>query len=249
MTHPFIWHYLLIAPHVLLLAVLVALLRNKIYKQFPIFFAFIVQEIVQSMVMIPLIESHTVSAKNYHIAYTVTLILTTAFYFGIIHELFGHMFRNYPALNRFGRPLFGWLTIGLLIITLCLAAYTGVYANQLTFVAYLFDRTAGILQAGLLICLFVFSSQLGLSLRGHVFGIAFGQGIVASAGLIASAISSHTGFAFVVPADYFVMAVYHVCVLIWIFYLFAPEKSYAPATLPQHDLDIWKLELERLLKQ
>jgi hypothetical protein len=249
MTHPFIWHYLLIAPHVLLLVVLVALLRNRIYRQFPIFFAYIVQEIVQSAVMIPMIESRSTNPREYHIAYTVTLISSTAFRFGIIHELFAHIFRNYLVLNHFGRPIFRWVTVVLLLTTLGLAAYTGTYANQLPFVAYMFDRTASVLQAGLLICLFAFSSQLGLSWRSHVFGIAFGLGVVASSNLIASAIRSYTGFAFVRPIDYFVMVVNHCCVFIWIFYLFAPEKSYAPTVLPQHDLDTWNLELERLLKQ
>lgn len=249
MSFPFIWHYLLIVPHALLVVVLIALLRKHRYKQFPIFFAYVVQEIIQSFVMISLIESPSTTGGQYHIAYTVSLILNTAFYFGILHELFSHIFRNYAALRKFGKPLFGWITVGFLVITLGLAVYTGAYGNQLMFLSYLFDRTAGVLQTGLLICLFLFSSRLGLSWRSHVFGITFGMGILASADLISAAIRSQTGFTYYMALDYFGMVSFHLCVLVWIFYLFAPEKSYAPKALPAHDLESWNIELERLLKQ
>jgi hypothetical protein len=42
-----------------------------------------------------------------------------------------------------------------------------------------------------------------------------------------------------------------VCVLIWFYYLLVPEKSStkSAAPLPEHSLDIWNRELERLLQQ
>ena len=45
---------------------------------------------------------------------------------------------------------------------------------------------------------------------------------------------------------------YHVCVLIWFYYLLVPrESSYArPAVpLPENNLDVWNRELERLVHQ
>jgi hypothetical protein len=244
----FVWQYLLIAPRILLVVVLVVLVRRKLYRQFPIFFAYVVEEIVQS-VMIWLIESPSTSQKEYAIAYSLAFAVSTAFRFGVLHEIFANIFRNYAGLHRFGTPLFRWLTVGLLSVAFVLAAFTGAYADQLMFVVHLFDRTASILQCGLLVGLFLFSSHLGLSWRSHVFGIALGLGIIASANLAASAIRSQTGATYYVALNYLVMVVYHFSVLLWIFYLFAPERSYSPTALPQHDLETWNLELERLLKQ
>jgi hypothetical protein len=244
----FFFHYLLIVPHALLIVVLLALFRRRLYRQFPIFFAYIIEEILQSAFMITLIEVPSTPFKEYAIAYSLAFAVSTAFRFGVVYEIFAHMFRNYGALDRFLRPLFGWAIVGLLSVALGFAACTGAYSNHVMFVVHLLDRTASILQCGLLVGLFLFSSQLGLSWRSHVFGIALGVGIKASADLAASAIRSQMGFLYYRQLDYVVMATYHCCVLIWIFYLFAPERSYAPKALPQHDLETWNLELERLLK-
>jgi hypothetical protein len=48
-----------------------------------------------------------------------------------------------------------------------------------------------------------------------------------------------------------VMAAYHCCVLIWIFYLVAPERiTYrTPNKLSEDDLGVWNEELQRLLQQ
>jgi hypothetical protein len=50
--------------------------------------------------------------------------------------------------------------------------------------------------------------------------------------------------------DFLNMATYQVCVLIWFYYLLGPQKSpTTSAPLPEHNLDIWNRELERLLQQ
>ena len=52
-------------------------------------------------------------------------------------------------------------------------------------------------------------------------------------------------------SSYFVnMATYHVCVLIWFYYLLVPSKVAAkPAVpLPENNLEVWNRELERLVQ-
>jgi hypothetical protein len=245
-----IYQYLLIVPHLLLVAVLVALFRHRLYRHFPIFFAYVVQELVQAVFMIPLIESPSLTFRRYAIPYTISLAISTALRFGIIYEIFAHIFRNYPALARFGKPVFRWATVGLILLALGSSFVAwGSNGDYFPLVLSVFDRTVSFLQCGLLVSLFLFSAQLALSWKSQVFGIALGVGVNASADLAAAAIRFQTGVKYTLALDYFVMAVYHFCVLIWIFYLFAPERSYAPKALPQHDLETWNLELERLLKQ
>ena len=45
------------------------------------------------------------------------------------------------------------------------------------------------------------------------------------------------------------MATYHVCVLIWFYYLLVPQKIPAKPVvpLPENNLDVWNRELERLV--
>ncbi|MGA7358541.1 MAG: hypothetical protein WCF73_18450, partial [Candidatus Sulfotelmatobacter sp.] len=51
--------------------------------------------------------------------------------------------------------------------------------------------------------------------------------------------------------DFVIMATYHVCVLIWFYYLLVPQRNAATSAvpLPEHNLELWNRELERLLQQ
>ena len=245
----YIFQYLLIAPRVLLLVVLVIIVSRRLYRQFPFFSAYIVQEIIQSAVMIALIASPAITGDQYTVAYAIAFGVRAVFSLGVLYEIFIHMFCNHSMVERWGKAIFRWAAVALLFGGLGLAALTGSYNDHLRFVVQLLNRTTSILQCGLLCALFIFATHLGLSWRSHIFGIALGVGVLASTDLAASAIRSQTGLTYRLPLDYFVMAAYHFSVLIWIFYLLAPERSYAPTALPQHDLETWNLELERLLKQ
>jgi hypothetical protein len=241
--------YLLIAPRLLLVVALIALLRHRLYRQFPMFFAYVVSEIVQGAVIVPMILSHSTRVGLYAAAYYSGLALSTALRFGIIHEIFAHMFRNYAVLHRLGKPLFRWVTVGLLLVGLALAAYQGGHDTKpLASVVHVLDLAASILQCGLLFGLFFFSSYLGLSWRSYLFGIAFGLGVFASADLVAAAIRAQTGLLYYIPLNYFTMGTYQCCVLVWVFYLLAPERvtQYTLKTLPENDLEVWNQELQRL---
>ena len=245
-----LWNYLLIVPHLLVVVVFIALLRRRLYRQFPMFFAYIVGEIVQAAIILPMIYFRSTTGDEYAIAYYVALAVSTALRFGIIHEVFAHMFRNYTALSRFGKPLFRWATVGLLLAGLALAASAGGHdPRRLMSIVHVLHRAASILQCGLLIGLFFFSSYLGLSWRSYIFGIALGVGAVASGDLIAAAIRSQTGYTYNVFLNYFTMGIYHCSVVVWIFYLLAPERisQYNLKTLPENDLELWNQELRRLL--
>jgi hypothetical protein len=113
------------------------------------------------------------------------------------------------------------------------------------------SRTASFLQAGLLIILFLFSSYLGLSWRNQVFGIALGLGIFSCVDLAAAAIRSEFGTEHTNNLYYYTMGVYHVCVLVWLAYLWLPEKvtQFALKAVPEHDLESWNKELQRLIQQ
>jgi hypothetical protein len=246
-----LWYYLLVVPHLLLVVVLVALLRRGVYRQFPIFCAYIAFEITQFVVLFAMLRSSK-SGVAYGIGYSVGLTLSTALRFGIIHEIYGHLLRNYAALHRFGTPLFRWITVGLLLIAVLVAwGAGGTDPSWILFVVHVLDRTASIVQCGLLLGLFLFSAYLGLSWRSHVFGIALGMGVFASVELAASAIRAQTGFVYNAYLNYATMATYHLCVLVWIFYLWAPERSpqYKVRTVPEHDLESWNQELQRLIHQ
>jgi hypothetical protein len=244
--------YLIVAPHLLLGGVIVLFCRKRLYTQFPLFFAYTIAEMLQFAVLFPMLRIRSVTGWQYTFAYWIGMSVSAALRFGVIHEIFSHVFHNYRSISSYGRPAFRWLTVGLVGVTLLLAMYTGVNGlDRLASVVYLLDRAASITQCVLLVALFFLASFLGLSLRSHVFGIALGLGVFASVELVTAAIRSQVGYAGSTAVNFLLMATYHVCVLLWLFYLWAPERSpqYAVKALPEHDLEDWNKELQRLIQQ
>ena len=78
-----------------------------------------------------------------------------------------------------------------------------------------------------------------------------GLGVLSTIELAVSAIRAETGYAYNVFLNYLALATYHACVLVWAFYLWAPERSpqYAVRILPEADLENWNRELQRLLNR
>jgi len=245
-----LWYYLWIAPAVVQLLVVGVMVRRKLYQQFPIFFAYAAFAVCSFAVVFATYVSPLFSGDDYTHAYSIRLAVTTALRFGIIYEIFFHLVRNYPPVSRFARPIFGWTLVALLLAGVVLAAFVpGNAAEHYMYVIRVLDRTASILQCGLLLALFGFSEYLGLSWRNHLFGIALGLGIFASVELAVAAVRAQLGY--VKSLDYVSMGTYHICALIWLVYVLKRERvaSVAFTTLPAHDTEVWNQELQRLLRQ
>jgi hypothetical protein len=247
-----LYYYLWIVPHVLQVIILVVMIRRKLYRQFPIFLLYTGFELSQFGVLFVLERSRSLSADEYYNVFSLGVAISAALRFGVIYQIFIRVFRNYTALSELGRVLFRWATVVLLLVAVALAAATqGSGAAGSLAVLSILDRTVSILQCGLLMFLFLFSRYFALSWRNYAFGIALGFGIFASVELVTSAIRSQVGLSGADLLDTLVMATYHCCVLIWVFYLVVPERSlsYAPKKLPEHDLEVWNQELQRLLQR
>jgi hypothetical protein len=246
-----IFYYLWIAPHILLAVIVMLMIRRRLYEQFPIFLLYTVFEFLQFAVLLAVfIHSGSLSDERYRGAFLVGTAISAALRFGIIYEIFNEVFRNYDALRDLGRASFRWATVFLLLIGVALAGTHGSGADAFLRIVPTLDRTVYFMQCGLLVFLFVFSSYFGLSWRNYAYGIALGFGVLASLELANYAVRSQitTGSYLL---DYLGMATYHLCVLIWIFYLLGQElDNYRmQKKLPEHDLEVWNEELQRLLRQ
>lgn len=248
----FLWHYLWIVPHLILIGVAVAMWRRRLVRQFPVFFAYVIEEVIQFLVLYPMVLMPSVSSYTYLQYEALGLAISTGLRFGIIHEIFAYTFRNYPSLNAFGKPVFRWGTAVLLLLGLFAALFAGGNDTQhVMAILQVLSRTASFLQCGLLVILFLFSSYLGLSWRNQVFGIALGLGTFACVDLAAAAIRAEFGTEHTTSLYYCTTAVYHICVLVWLAYLWLPEKvtQFSVKAVPEHDLESWNEELQRLIRQ
>jgi hypothetical protein len=245
--YKFVLHYLWIAPHALLVVVSVLMFVRRLHKTFPIFFLYTLYETIEFVLLFAIAGIAPTHRALYRYVFTATLAGSTALRFGIIQEIFNHVFHDYSRLETLGTVSMRWLTSLLAVAAILSAFYSsGAVPDSLLTGLALLSRSVAIIQAGLLLFLFLFSRMFGLSWRSYTFGIAFGFGIFASTELAVSALhltnlTEHAKDLL----DLLPTGSYHVSVLVWLGYLLAVEKPVVAATDAVPEMDQWSGELER----
>src|SRR5277367_5241451 len=85
----------------------VIMYRRKLHRQFPIFFAYILFQVVMFAVLFPMYLSQGVSG-SYWFAYWAAAIISWVFGFRIIQEVFSGVLRPFPAREGAGCLMFQW---------------------------------------------------------------------------------------------------------------------------------------------
>jgi len=253
---PMNWHkalslFLWITPHALLGVLGVILCRRRLYREFPVFFAYVLYEIAQFILLFALYSVLGVTSKPYAYVFSATLMISIALRFGVIDEVSKDLFRESQFLKVAARRSLMCVTGLLLVMGVLLAVYApGDNSARWYAGIFVVNRGAAMVQCGLLLSLLLFARFLGLSWRRPAFGITLGLGVLTSVDLATYALRA--AFASEVAADFsdlLATGAYLVCVSIWIGYLLAPElKSASLAVVPQDEVETWNTELQHLLR-
>lgn len=236
--HSFLWHYLWVAPHALQIVVVIVMMGRGLWREFPLFFAYTVWQVLEEGTLFILDHSAAVSGYQYWCVHSVGRAIDVGLRFAIIFEIFSSTFRNYPGLKHLCRMLFR----GAIVVLLGLFPFLSRI--------HVVDLSVSIMQSGLLILLLGLSSYFGLSWRSLAYGIAVGLGIFSSVHLATEATRVWTGPVAGYAFDFVTMAAYHCSVVIWLVYLLAPEMARSTVKeLPENSLEQWNAELQRLLLQ
>jgi hypothetical protein len=253
-AHSFLWHYLWVAPNVLLLFVGLLIWKRGLRMRFPAFFAFAFLSAIAHLALYAADEMPSITAENFWRIDWAGLLIEGPLKFALVGEIFAQVFGSYASLARLGKFLIRSAGVALVLAAAIAAAYTpkdGVFG--IISGAHLLEQTIYLIEAGLLAAIFIASSYFRLSIDRPLFGIALGLSISACVHLATWAVIANGGWANSTRArlDFLNMATYHVCVLIWFYYLLVPARvSQKPAVpLPENDLDLWNRELERLVHQ
>jgi len=253
-AHSPLWHYLWVAPNVLLLILAVLMWRRGVYRQFPVFLVFTVVIPVEQLIVYAADVLPSVSGDAFWRTLWAGLLLEALLKFTLIGEIFGSVFGHYPSLARLGTFLIRGVGVVLVLLATLAAAYTkkdSVY--WIISGAHILEQTIYMIECGLILFLFVFAAYFKLSWGRIPFGIALGLGISASVHLAAWALAANANFSVHGRnlIDMTNMATYHACVLIWFYYLLIPQKTVITSrvSVPAHSLEVWNQQLERLLHQ
>jgi len=216
-----------------LVFLVVLMLRKKLHREFPVFFAFVAAECVDSWIAMPI---KAISYKAFFIEYYVVAAITTILGFAVLREVFLHIFRPYDALRNFGKMLFRWSAAVLILIATVMTISSAPLTSApiVNFILTL-DRSVRLMQCGLVIFLYLFARQLGLTERHRVFGISVGFGVFASVHLMTVTLtalfpavtSSHAMYLLNVPYQ----LAWMVTVMLWTLYMYRPEPERRRATV------------------
>lgn len=246
-----LWYAKWIAPALLQTLILVVMIRRRLVREFPVFLSYTAFEVGYFAVRFSLFLFAPERYRWFFYASWVGKATELALGFAVIHEIFSHAFRSYPAIQKLGVLLFKWAAGILLFLVVIASASAPVSGgSQTVFNFFLLDRALSIMQCGLLLLLFLFSSYFGLSWRHYLFGIALGFGLYGTAELALAALRTEFGPSWDSAFNLIVPLVYNCSVFIWVSYLLRPEPVQRSIDFkPSAGLQEWNHELLRLLNQ
>ncbi len=251
-TSRFFFLFLWVAPHLVQIPIVMIMVRRKMVREFPIFFVYTCFQILQTAVLFTIDQSDRFTWEHYNRSWITEEYISAALRFAVIHEIFQHVFRSYPALQQLGGRLVRWSTVLLMIAAVLLVAYsTGTNLDRVSLVLVVVNRTVNIMQVGLVVLLLLLVKYLHLSWSTYVFPIALGLGLYASAMLVNTALQAHFGAFFdAYLTNQIEHGAYSCCVLVWLTGLLLPQPAAKQIEAPAiHELEDWNAALQRLLQQ
>ena len=223
-----------IAHPVLQLAVGAVMLRRKLNKVFPAFFAYIAFQILSFCVLFPLNTwgSYERWYPTYFYLYWGCSAVNLILGFMIIYEVFLDVFSPYHTLKDLGSVMFKWAALVMMLVACVVAASNSGHDMEPILQAITtIQRCVRVAQCGLVLFLMVFSRYLGVSWRQQSFGIALGLGGAAAMELATLALYAG-GPMSQVTVHVFNLVAYNLAILIWFGYAFKEN----PARTPGSDL-------------
>ncbi len=246
----YIWLYLWVAPHVLLAAVAAVMVRTWRHKDYPIFFSYLLFEILQFCILFAMSRMDSVPGSIYQPIDLFFRAGSIAFRFAIIQEMLEASVARSPSL----RKTMAWIlrcsaaVLGMLAIAFIGSVYSWSVSRMIV-PAYAVNQTFNILQCGLLALVFLWHRFLGLKMRHFSVGIALGMAWVAG---LEPLMDTMRNFRVAAPqfVDLLEMGAYHISVALWLY--FAQAKAESPSSFVVasfSDARKWALELGRFRSQ
>ncbi len=223
-----LYYALWIGQPALQLGVAAVLRRRKLHKEFPFFFWYLLFQGATNLLMLALMSHYR---AYFYVYWFVQAPVSTLLEFAIIYEVFGKLFRSYPHLQGFARVLFRWAGSVLLLVAVLLAMNAPGNEGPIVVATLWAERSARLVQCGLVFFLLWFCSYLGITRRHYLFGVALGFGTIASTELAAVAARMMTGYIGDRGFNLALLAATDFAAIVWLIYLLSPAP--AARAIPQ----------------
>ena len=176
-AHSLLWHYLWVAPNLLLLLLAVLLWRRKLHEQYPIFLIFAVVTPTELFVLYAADVIPSVSGDTFWRIAWGSLLVEALVKFALIGEIFSRVFGLYPSLAKLGRSFITGVGVVLVLLATVAAAHTPKdNIHWIVSGAHILEQTIYLIECGLILFLFLFAAYFKLSWSRSAFGITLGLG-------------------------------------------------------------------------
>jgi hypothetical protein len=230
-----------------LLAVLVV--SKRFWKTFPAFFAYAIFTFVASAGLYVL-RLTVASNVAYFYAYWLSEAVSVFFGFSVLYDIFRGLIKDQPALHKAARAVFAWVLTALILLGVATLVYQWQSSRApLAAAVSMIEQAARIVELGLLMFLFVFSSVFGLHWRQQVFGIALGLGLFVAVEL--TGVTMRTSFGLIGFQTFaIVRSAGFICsLLIWIGYILVPEPATVGELPKREQLEQWNKAVMEFMHQ
>ncbi len=222
--------------------------QRKNYHDYPLFFAYILEQVVRFAVLFYCYQLHL--KTNYFHAYAGFQAVEAILQIGVVCELSSDVFRPYEGIRQIGPSILRWASVFFLFSAILVAAYsTGADSYKYLGQMFAMERSIEIVQAGLLLFLATASALLALEWKWQSLWIALGFGLFSGVNLIAYTVRYELGMSSQPSLSLLSNVAYALAVLCWVraFY-FLPEAAGPPGEPPaQWDVHSWNRALLQLL--
>ena len=246
--------YLWVAPNLLLLPCLYGLLGRRLYRTFPLFVAFVAAQpaLLAAALFITLTLANSPSHMLIYRRVPVADVgITGLLGLGVMYELADNSIASRFSLGPLVERLLRW-AVGLLLLAAA-ACSALIPQGSMELVGRIFqvvDFSSRLLELGLLLALVLFARILRISWRSMPAGIALGFAMSAASEVAAAPLYSALGLGYYQCLDLVRMVGFHMGVLIWLVYIFLPNKppSFTGGRPNRTDLEAWDQELQKMVR-
>jgi hypothetical protein len=227
------------------------ILVRRIFQDYPLFFSYIGAHILSFLSLFYFYQYS--SEKVYRQAYMGWDVIDAVLKFAVIGELFAHVFARYKSVHRLGTTVVRIASVGLALSAVLVSALSNLAdPNNWLSKFFALERSAEIVQTGLVLLLFALCYALGLQWKQPSLSIASGLCIITGVYLITFTLRAELGNPYDQVLSLIANAGFAVGVLTWLLTLYPQQSTVRPAAwpaVPPRDVTSWNRALMELLRR
>jgi hypothetical protein len=222
----FLYRYLYVVPHLLLIPVAVVMFRKRLHRQFPIFFSYLCYEFLQSCVLYPIYSRLLILPMWLYLDLDMFFRAgDIIFHLGILQELFEAPVKYNDSLRQTSARILKWVTGTLVVMASAFIGFQYYRQSHRMPPSYASIEALNIATCFLLVLVFLWHRFLGLKMSTFAFGIACGLGLTASLEPLFQAWKDSMFMERAFIPDFLEMGTYHCSVLIWLYFAVASDRG------------------------